>query len=98
MDLQLKGKTALVAGASSIGCGSAIARMLAREGVALAITARRIEALQTLAREIKAEGGSEPIVLPADLYDPESPARLAAQASRELGRVDILVYAAGGRR
>jgi 3-oxoacyl-[acyl-carrier protein] reductase len=98
MDLQLKGKTALVAGASSIGCGSAIAKMLAREGVALAITARRIEALQQLAREIKAEGGTEPIVLPADLYDPESPARLAAEASRELGRVDILVYAAGGRR
>ena len=32
MDLQLKGKTALVAGASSVGCGSAIAKMLAREG------------------------------------------------------------------
>jgi 3-oxoacyl-[acyl-carrier protein] reductase len=98
MDLQLKGKTALVAGASSVGCGSAIAKMLAREGVAVAITARRMEPLQQLARDIDAEGGIEPVVLPADLYDPESPARLAADASRRLGRVDILVYAAGGRR
>ena len=98
MDLQLKGKTALVTGASTVGCGNAIARVLAREGAALAITARSEGPLRELAREIKAAGGIEPVVMPADLYDPESPARLAAEASRQLGRVDILVYASGGRR
>ena len=55
MDLYLAGKTALVTGASTFGCGRAIATALAREGVAVAITARRIDALTKLARELKAE-------------------------------------------
>ena len=98
MDLYLSGKTALVTGASTRGCGGAIAAALAREGVAVAITARRLESLKELAQKIKAEGYIEPVVLAADLYDPETPERLAAQARRQLGRVDILVHAAGGRR
>lgn len=98
MDLYLKGKTALVTGASTQGCGSAIARALAREGVAVAVSARRAGALEQLARDIAAEGGIAPVVLPADLYDPATPARLAAQARERLGRVDILVSTAGGRR
>ena len=93
MDLYLSGKTAIVTGASTQGCGQAIARALAREGVAVAITARRVEALRKLAAEIKAEGCIEPVVLPADLYDPETPERLAADARRLLGRVDIVAYA-----
>ena len=98
MDLHLSGKTALVTGASTLGCGRAIATALAREGVAVAITARRIDALTKLARELKAEGCIEPVVIAADLYDPDTPARLAEQARQQLGRVDILVSAAGGRR
>lgn len=98
MDLHLTGKTAIVTGASTQGCGSAIAKALAREGVAVAITARRADALKKLAAEIKAEGSIEPVVLPADLYDPETPQRLAADARRLLGRVDIVAYAAGGNR
>ena len=98
MDLYLSGKTALVTGASTNGCGRAIARALAREGVAVAVTARRLESLRKLAAEIKAEGYIEPVVLAADLYDPETPKRLAAEARRRVGRVDILVNAAGGRR
>lgn len=98
MDLRLAGKTALVTGASTFGCGHAIAVALAREGVAVAVTARRIEPLQALAREVKAEGLIEPVVIPADLYDPKSPERLAATARERLGGVDILVNAAGGSR
>ena len=79
MDLYLTRKTALVTGASTFGCGRAIATALAREGVAVAITARRIDALTKLARELKAEGCIEPVVIAADLYDPETPARLAAR-------------------
>ena len=60
MDLGLKGKTALVTGAS-IGIGRAIARGLADEGVRLAIVARRGELLEELANEIVAAGGTAPL-------------------------------------
>lgn len=98
MDLQLSGKTALVTGASTMGIGRAIAAGLAREGVRVAITARRVELLRKAAQEIKAMGCAEPVVLAADLYDPETPERLAAAARERLGSVDILVNAAGGSR
>ncbi len=98
MDLHLSGKTALITGASTSGCGRAIAMALAREGVTVAIAARRIDALKQLALDIKAESGITAVPLAADLYDADTPARLAAQARAALGRVDILVNAAGGRR
>lgn len=98
MDLQLRGKTALVTGASSIGLGRAIAMELAREGATLAITARRGDLLRQVAREIKEASGSEPAVIEGDLYDPATPAKLAAAARERLGSIDILINAAGGSR
>jgi NAD(P)-dependent dehydrogenase (short-subunit alcohol dehydrogenase family) len=56
MDLQLKGKTALVTGAS-MGIGRAIAGGLAAEGVRLCVVARRKDLLEALAREIAGAGG-----------------------------------------
>lgn len=97
MDLQLNGKTALVTGASQ-GIGRAIALGLVREGAHLAIVARRVELLNELADEITRAGGKPPIVLGADLANPETPERLAANAEQKLGRVDILINAAGGSR
>jgi len=97
MDLQLTGKTALVTGASR-GIGRAIALGLAREGVRLAIAARRVNLLEELAREIAAERGAEPLVLEADLYQEGSAEKLAQSAQAALRRVDILVNAAGGSR
>ena len=98
MDLLLSGKTALVTGASSQGLGRAIALELAREGVRLAISARRGDALRTLAREIESAGGHPPAVIEADMYQPETPQRLARESTERLGQVDILVNAAGGSR
>ena len=97
MDLQLSGKTALVTGASR-GIGRAIALGLAREGVKLAITARRVNLLEELAREIVSGRAAEPLVLESDLYQDGSAEKLAQAAEKALGRVDILVNAAGGSR
>ncbi len=98
MDLQLAGKTALVTGASTQGLGRAIAIELAREGVRLTISARRIDALRTLAQEIAALGAPPVATIECDLYRPEAPGELAAAAMAALGHVDILVNAAGGSR
>ena len=97
MDLQLNGKTALVTGASR-GIGRAIALGLAREGVKVAISARRANLLEELARDIVSQRGAEPLVLETDLYQEGSAEKLAASAEKALGRIDILVNAAGGSR
>lgn len=97
MDLQLKGKTGLVTGASQ-GIGRAIASELAAEGVRVAIAARRVDLLKELAKEIVARGHREPVVIEADLYNPESPQRLVEVALQKLGRIDILINGAGGTR
>jgi 3-oxoacyl-[acyl-carrier protein] reductase len=97
VDLQLTGKTALVTGASR-GIGRAIALALAREGVKVAVAARRVSLLEELAREIVSQRGAEPLVLESDLSQDGSAEKLAAAAATGLGRVDILVNAAGGSR
>ncbi len=97
MDFQLKGKTALVTGASQ-GLGRAIARRLAREGVHLAVAARRRPLLEALSREIAGDGGAQPHIIEADMYNPETPVRLAETAAQAMGSIDILINAAGGSR
>jgi len=98
MDLKLEGRTALVTGASSQGLGRAIALGLAREGVRVAITARRRALLDAVAAEVRSVGAAEPVVLDYDLYAAETPSLLAREACAQLGRVDILINAAGGSR
>jgi 3-oxoacyl-[acyl-carrier protein] reductase len=97
MDLQLTGRTALVTGASR-GIGRAIALGLAREGAKVAVAARRLNLLEELAREVVSQRGAEPLVLEADLYQEGSAEKLAQAAGKGLGRIDILVNAAGGSR
>ncbi len=97
MDLQLKGKTALVTGAS-VGIGRAIAKGLAAEGVKVCITARRGQLLEKLADEIVAAGGPRPPIAIVDIMEPDAPQRLAQAALAGLGQVDILVNCAGGSR
>ena len=94
MDLGLTGKTALVTGGSE-GIGKAIAQALAREGVDVAICARRKEPLEQTAAEIAKESGRKIIAIPADLTKAADAENFVKQAHAALGRVDILVNNAG---
>src|SRR5882672_1077213 len=97
MDLQLKGKTALVTGAS-MGIGRAIAKGLAAEGVKLCIAARRRPLLEALAKEVTAAGGPEPGIVEIDIMQEGAPAKLAHAAHRLLGSIGILINSAGGSK
>ena len=97
MDLQLKGRTALVTGAST-GIGRAIAKELATEGVRMAVVARRGELLETLAQEIVAAGGSKPAIIVADVMETDSGTRIRDAALAALGTIDILVNCAGASK
>src|SRR5690348_7892576 len=97
MDLQLKGRTAVVTGAS-MGIGRAIARGLAAEGVRLAVVARRQALLEEVAGEIKAGAGTAPAIIVQDIMTADAAVRIRETALAALGHVEILVNCAGGSR
>jgi NAD(P)-dependent dehydrogenase (short-subunit alcohol dehydrogenase family) len=90
MDLELKGKAALVTGGSR-GIGKAIARELAREGCDVAVVARGREALEAAAAELAEETGAKVIAVPADTGDEAAVIEMVANVAAQLGRIDILV-------
>ncbi len=94
MDLQLKGKTALVTGGSE-GIGKAITRVLAQEGVDVAICARRKEPLEATANEISKASGRKIIAIPADLTKDADAKNFVQQGHKALGRIDIMINNAG---
>src|SRR5579871_6764314 len=91
MDLGLKGKRALVCAASK-GLGRACAMALAREGVAVTITARSADVLERTAGEIRQATGATVIAAPGDIATEAG--RAAALAA--CPDPDILVNNAGG--
>jgi NAD(P)-dependent dehydrogenase (short-subunit alcohol dehydrogenase family) len=91
--VDLSGEVALVTGASA-GLGERFARVLAGAGAAVAVAARRLDKLETLAKEIEGAGGR---CLPVEL-DVADAAQIAAAVDRveqTLGTVSILVNNAG---
>lgn len=94
MDLGLRGKTALITGASA-GIGRAIADELAREGVQVALVARSRDKLEQTAGEIAAASGAAPIALPGDMGSPDDIARVLSDAKAAFGPIDILINNAG---
>jgi len=94
MDLQLKGRVALITGPAK-GMGAAITLAFAAEGARLALLGRDIAAVEPLAEEARA-GGAEAIVVGCDLTDAKQCEQAAAQTKEAYGRIDILVNVAGG--
>ena len=64
-------RVTLITGASA-GIGSELARIFAAKGHRVVLTARREERLTQLATEIVAAGGTQPIVIPCDLEQPDA--------------------------
>src|ERR1700761_6825647 len=94
MDLKLQGKTALVTGGSE-GIGKGIALLLAKEGVDVAICARRKEPLEAAAAEIAKATGRKIVPITADLRSDADAKKFITEAHKALGRIDILVNNAG---
>src|SRR5262249_8485446 len=94
MDLKLNGKKALVTGGSE-GIGKGIALAFAKEGVDVAICARRKEPLEATAAEIGKTTGRKIVAIPADLTKDADAKRFVEQGHQALGRVDIMVNNAG---
>jgi NAD(P)-dependent dehydrogenase (short-subunit alcohol dehydrogenase family) len=95
MDLRLKGRTALVTGASK-GIGKAIARGLAAEGVDLVLLARTGDTLMAAADEIRSGADVKVLAIPTDIRDDAAVAAASAQVRDVFGNVHILVNNAGG--
>ena len=95
MDLRLKGKIALVTGASR-GLGFAVAQSLAQEGARVALNSRSSGPLNAAAQRIHTETGSETMALSGDLTDPLVPTQLIASTVARFNGLDILIANAGG--
>ena len=89
----LSGRVALVTGTTS-GLGRRFAEVIAASGAKVAVTGRRIDRLEALAKEIQDKGGvAEPIQL--DMQSNDSIMNCVEKAEASLGTIDILVNNAG---
>ncbi|MFB9745633.1 SDR family NAD(P)-dependent oxidoreductase [Pseudonocardia sulfidoxydans] len=92
MDLQLRGKRAVVTGGSS-GIGLAVADLLAEEGADVALVARRKEPLDAAVEQV-GRHGTHVLAVQADTADDDSVRAMASTVVAELGGVDVLVNSA----
>ena len=91
----LQGRVAVVTGASS-GIGAAVAEALAREGVHVALAARRRDALLEVQAGLDDRGGEvRSLTVPTDVTDRGQVKSLVARTEEELGLIDALVNCAG---
>jgi len=94
MDLELRGKVAVITG-GSVGIGLAVAHALAAEGVHVAICARDRERVEREAKGIAQAHGVTALGIPADVSRPGDIDHAAARIAEKFGGVDILVNNAG---
>ncbi len=95
MDLGLKDKVAMVAGASK-GLGYAVARALAAEGARVSMASRDADAVKAAAERVRQETGAGTLGVPADVRGAQAIARWHQETVGKLGEVDLLVTNSGG--
>ncbi len=96
MNLGLKGKVAMVSGASR-GIGRAIALGLADEGCRLSVCARGQDTLARVGQEVQ-ERGAEAVTFTIDVTQENDARRWVEETQKHFGRIDIMVNNVGGSR
>jgi 3-oxoacyl-[acyl-carrier protein] reductase len=94
MSIDLKGKVAIISGASR-GIGKAIANTAASLGINLSIAARQKDALEETAAEIKKKYQVEVLPVPCDVMKLEDLQNLVNKTKDKFGKIDILINNAG---
>lgn len=89
----LKGKTALITGASR-GIGYAIATALAQKGVNIAVNSSSATNLKHVTKDLSSYGAGV-FACPADLSNPETSAKIIKDVIAHFGKLDILINNAG---
>ena len=95
MDLGLKGKVAMVAGASR-GLGLAVARALAKEGASVSMSSRDAGAIERAASAIRGHGTGDVLAVAADVRDAGALARWRDETLKRYGRLDLVYTNSGG--
>jgi 3-oxoacyl-[acyl-carrier protein] reductase len=95
MELGLKGRVAMIAGATQ-GLGRATAVAFAREGAHLALCARNAEVLEELAGHLREEHNVQVHAAPLDVKDSDAIKAFVKDTARKFDRIDICVPNAGG--
>ena len=93
MSNNIHGKVVVITGASS-GLGEATARLLSAEGASVALGARRIDRLQSLAKELSGKGGKA-LATATDVADCDEVKTLVDTALQTFGRIDVMINNAG---
>lgn len=93
MSNNIAGKVVVITGASS-GLGEATARLLVAQGASVALGARRVDRLRSLADELTA-GGGKALAVATDVVHRDQVRRLVDTAVQAYGRIDVMINNAG---
>lgn len=94
MDLELRGRVAIVTGGAS-GIGAACAAALASEGALVAVLDRNAPAGEAVAERLRQRHGARAIFLTADVTSEDDMRSAVARVVGEFGGIDVVVGAAG---